>query len=164
MKTQKFVTTIVGGVVIGLVQAIAFNAAAQATRQESSNQLKKVVYAFDPSSLPQMMMPKTDLFKLCNVDLYGSYRYYALVNVPEITVSNMPSVEFWWNNSGAGAPPSFWTPVPTLSVAVNFDYGPLLCFVTNGLCGLLWKVEFHPPGFPDVGWETNNHCPELQGD
>jgi hypothetical protein len=55
-------------------------AVAQVTRQESTNQLKKVVYSFNAQECPQVVMQADS----------QNCHHYAVVSIPEFTVENMP--------------------------------------------------------------------------
>ena len=159
MKTHKFATTIVGGLVIALVQAAAFNVTAQVTRQESTNQLKKAVYTLDPSTTTQYIK-QWIIYSFCDGNPYYMYLYYAMVPIPEITVSNMPSVQVWKISPGSQG----WTPMPAVRVSDdwNWSMGPSFYVLTNGVCGVLWKTETHPQQFPQLGWQQTNFCPNLE--
>src|SRR5271156_1617672 len=56
-------------------------------RQQSSNQIKKAVYSGDASKFPQ---------------IYNGGTYYAIIPIPEINLTNMPSVTVWIYPTVAG--------------------------------------------------------------
>lgn len=89
-------------------------------RQESSNQIKKVVYTGNASQFPQTNG--------------SSGVYYAIVPVPEINLTNMPSVTVLISPMGSyNQTPSGWYPV---------DYGTydnVSVAFTNGICYLGWS-------------------------
>jgi len=65
---------------------LAFCAEAQIVRQESTNELKKAVYTVNVAGCPQRLVESYD---------QGNYsiHYWAMVAVPELTLSSSPSIE-----------------------------------------------------------------------
>jgi hypothetical protein len=147
---------------------------AQVTRQESTNQLKKAVYTFDPSTCPQYIK-KQEVAGTCqwvplpgitNTYPYYLYLYYAGVSVPEITFSNLPSIQVYRKTPDSQV--QSWNAMPTVMMTAwgttwsSLGLGPSFYTLTNGFLGVLWKTEIHEQQFPQQGWETNNYCPSLE--
>jgi hypothetical protein len=91
-------------------------------RQESSNQLKKVIYSGDASQLPQVVV--------------GGHPY-AVVPIPEINLTNMPSITVWVD------PTVLYNDRPVGLMAADYDYlDNQNVILTNGICYLDWSGIF----------------------
>jgi hypothetical protein len=163
MQTPNFPPIFLSALIIVLVGAAEFTVAAQITRQESTNQLKKVVYTVDPSTCFQFVK-KQGLTGTCQFGLpYYLYLYYAFIPIPEITLQNLPSIQVW------RIPPNSlgWIPMPTTMMSVFGEWntltlGPSFYGITNNTLAIVWKTEVHEEQFPEKDWQTNNICPMLE--
>ena len=115
-------------VIAALVLLTAFCANTHAqNRIESTYQLKKAVYSGDASQLPQLV-------KTLDFMSGGNDYHYAIVSVPEINLTNMPTITVWVYTTRTVALPG-WMPA---------DYNLLrndAVVLTNGICYLRWKVD-----------------------
>ncbi len=90
-------------------------------RQESSNQIKKVVYSGDASKFPQ---------------IYNAGAYYAIIPVPEINLTNMPSVTVWVYPTDYGLDGQSDLGLESADYAFLYSGGVIL---SNGICYLGWS-------------------------
>jgi len=88
------------------------------SRQESKNELKKVVYSGNCANCPHYVTGGG-----------GSETYWAVVSVPELTVENMSSVTLYIYESGA---PAGWKPI-------NLNQRMIM---QEGTCYILWKYDY----------------------
>ena len=62
---NRFITLVLQAALAALMHLITLDASAQPTRLESTAQLKKVVYVFDPSQSPQMVTRQPSILREC---------------------------------------------------------------------------------------------------
>ena len=90
-------------------------------RQESTQELKKVVYTGNFSECPQV--------------IYCDMYYYAKIVAPEITLGNMPIVQVYtWDNDG-------WDSWEEIGDTLSGDPSDLV-FYTEGTILVHWKVTY----------------------
>ena len=116
---------------ISLAMAMMIVAGTQATgvtRQESTRQLKKVVYSGSCASSPQAVR-----------DLGSVKVYYAKVSIPEINLSQMPTVAVYLKSG------SIWLPLAQPSH--KFIPG---CYVTDGAPFVGWRIIYSSDGREEI--------------
>ena len=96
---------------VALATCIA--AVAQVARQESTNQLKKVVYSGNAANCPQLLV--------------GDQYYWAQVSIPEIKLDNLPSVSAWVYSADY-FPSGGWSGINPARISLR-----------DGICYLWWK-------------------------
>jgi len=117
---------VIRNVCFAILCAMACSVSAQVTRQVSTNGLLKVVYTADLENCPQLVKSNIDPV---SGEYYGD-KYWAIVSVPELSITNMPSIDIRVPVPEARGAPAGWTSLDDEESVLRFG---------EQVIYLLWK-------------------------
>jgi len=119
---------VIRNVCFAILCAMACSVSAQVTRQASTNGLLKIVYTADLENCPQLVKSNIDAETGEN---YGD-KYWAIIAMPELSITNMPSIDIRVPVPEARGAPAGWTSLDDEENTLRFG---------DQVIYLLWKCH-----------------------